>query len=121
MKTTTKTQSALLVDMKAGKLENQNQQNLIFKILNGNNEELKSQIKAFFQDSNFEGFELSTEQSLKGFDWLKNLWVTPKGAERKNNPFGYREQNAIENFDRITLKGYYDAGNYHHTHYVTTL
>lgn len=114
----TKQQIALLASMNAGKLENQNQQNLIFKILNGSDEDLKSEIKAIFNDSNFEDFELSAEQSLKGFDWLKNLWVTPKGAERKNNPFGYREQSALENFDRITLKGYYYAGNRYFTHYI---
>lgn len=115
---TTKQQSALLAAMKDGKLEDKNQQNLIFKILNGDNEELKNEIKAIFNDSDFEGLKLSAGQVLQGFDWLKNLWVTPSGAERKNNPFGYREQDALENFDRITLKGYYDAGNYHRQYFI---
>lgn len=117
MKTTTK-QAELLTAMKGGKLQNQNQQNLLFKILNGTDGELKDSVKALFQTYDFEGFELSTEQSLKGFNWLKNLWVTPQGRERKNNPFGYREQAALENFERCTLKGYYDAGNYYYTHYI---
>jgi len=110
---TTKAQNELLAAMKAGKLVSQNQQNLLFKILNAANGELKDYVKALFHADDFEGFELSREQSLKGFDWLKNLWVTPQGKERQNNPFGYREQAALENFERCTLKGYYDAGNYY--------
>lgn len=111
-------QSALLTAMNAGKLDSQGQQNLIFKILNGSNEELKSEIKSTFFASEFDGLNLSDEQNLKRFNWLKNLWLTPKGVERKNNPFGYREQDALENFSHITLKGFYDAGNYHHTYYI---
>ena len=114
----TKQQSALIAAMKAGKLENQNQQNLMFKILNGSNEDLKAEIKAIFNDSDFEGFLLDADQVQKGYAWLLNQWQTPTGAERKNNPFGYREQNAINNFDRITLKGYYDAGNYYRSYFI---
>lgn len=127
---TTKKQLELLSAMKAGKLDNQSQQNLLFKILNmrpssqpnqeaqTNLELLQAEIKSIFQSSDFEGFELSNEQSLKAFDWLKALWITPTGAERKNNPFRYREQAAIENFERVSLKGYYDAGNYYYSYYV---
>ncbi len=114
----TKQQTALIAAMKAGKLENQAQQNLIFKILNGADSNIKEEVKDFFRNSEFEGFELAEDQIQKGYDWLKNLWVTPAGAERKNNPYGYREQDALENFSHITLKGYYDAGNYSHSYYV---
>lgn len=114
----TKTHSYLFTAMKAGKLENQNQQNLIFKILNGSNIYLKEQVKAFFMDADFEGLDLSAEQIEKGRAWLLDQWLTPTGNERKNNPYGYREQEAIEKLERITLKGYYDIGTYGHTFYV---
>lgn len=114
----TKQQTALLETMKAGKLTDQNQQNLIFKILNGDNEDLQAEIKAFFQDNDFEGFLLGSDQVTKGYVWLIDQWKTPNGKERKNNPFGYREQDALNNFDHITLKGYYDAGNYHRSYYI---
>ncbi len=116
---TTKQQAALLQALEAGKLTDQNQQNLIFKILNNSgNDELKAAIKAAFNDSDFEGLLLDQSQIQKGYEWLLNQWKTPTGSERKNNPFGYREQDAINNFDRITLKGYYDAGNYHRSYFI---
>ena len=40
---------------------------------------------------NDDGYKLTKEQKLKGYNWLMNLWKTPRGIERKNNPFGYRE------------------------------
>lgn len=109
---TTKNFDALIAAMKSGKLENQNQQNYLFKIMNGSNEDLKPLIRAFFVDPNFEGLYLGTDQVQKGLTWLKNQWQTPNGKERKNNPFGYREQDAITNFETIKLSGWYDAGRY---------
>lgn len=117
MKNLTKTQQVTLTAMQSGKLDNQAQQNHIFKALNGADSDFRTAVKDVFQDVEFECLELSDEQSLKGFDWLKNLWVTPTGAERKNNPFGYREQHALENFERIVLVGYYDAGR-HRSYYI---
>lgn len=111
-------QKELLAAMKSGKLTNQNQKNLIFKILNGNNEYLKREVKSVFNHPDFNGLDLSTDQVEKGKAWLLNQWKTPKGAERKNNPYGYREQDAIENLVTITLKGYYDIGTYGHKFYV---
>lgn len=115
---TTKNYLALLNSMLEGKLESNNQQNYLFKLMNGSDADMSRGLRDIFNASEFEGFELSTDQVLKGFDWLKNLWVTPKGTERKNNPFGYREQSALENFETIKLKGYYDAGNYSHSYYI---
>lgn len=59
-------------------------------------------------------------QSEKGFLWLKNLYKTPSGKERKNNPFGYREMNIIDNYngELIEFKGFYDAGRYGFHNYV---
>lgn len=65
---------------------------------------------------------VTAEQSLKGYNWLKNLYKTPRGAERKNNPFGYREMQIIDtwdvNKDRATFQGFYDAGRYGCHNYV---
>lgn len=115
---TTKTFDSLITSLEFGKLDNQNQQNYLFKILNGDNDVLKTAVKAFINHPEFEGIKLSDEQVTKGYQWLNNLWLTPRGIERKNNPFGYREQNALENFETITLKGYYDAGNYHRSYFI---
>ena len=57
--------------------------------------------------------EVTPEQSAKGFAWLWNLYKTPSGKERKNNPFGYREMGILENYkgENFTFQGFYDAGN----------
>lgn len=57
--------------------------------------------------------EVTPEQSAKGFAWLWNLYKTPSGKERKNNPFGYREIAILENYkgENFTFKGFYDVGN----------
>ena len=58
------------------------------------------------------GFRLTPEQVEKGRYWLVNQWKTPKGKERKNNPFGYREQHVLENFETIRLIQFVDRANY---------
>lgn len=62
------------------------------------------------------------EQSLKAFNWLMNQYKTPRGVERKNNPFGYREMQIIDTWncetDRATFQGFYDAGSYGFHNYV---
>ena len=64
--------------------------------------------------------DCTQEQSAKGFAWLKNLYKTPAGKERKNNPFGYREMDIIDNYagDNFTFRGFYDAGRYGFHNYV---
>lgn len=59
-----------------------------------------------------DGLKISQEQTKKGLDWLMNLWKTPAGKERKNNPFGYREQEALESFQYFTYDGHINAGTY---------
>lgn len=61
---------------------------------------------------------ISTSQQQKGYDFLMNQWKTPTGAERKNNPFGYREQTILENFSDFTLKSLYNAGNSYVDNYL---
>jgi hypothetical protein len=62
--------------------------------------------------------ELSESQNQKGYGFLMNQWKTPRGLVRKNNPFGYREQDALDNFSHFTLYSFYDAGNRHHSFYL---
>lgn len=70
--------------------------------------------------SNFpdNGLALSGSQNLKGIEFLLGKWKTPMGAERKNNPFGYREQSVLLNFSYFELSGFYNAGNSHHDYYL---
>lgn len=73
----------------------------------------KEAAKAIFEALDESGeLELTPGQQTKGFDFLKDAWKTPRGTERKNNPFGYREQEILENGTDISLKGFYDASNY---------
>jgi hypothetical protein len=62
--------------------------------------------------------ELTPDQNKKGIDYLRNLWKSPTGKERTNNPFGYREQEALDTFEYFELRGFYDAGNYNNKFYV---
>jgi hypothetical protein len=50
-----------------------------------------------------EGLALSPEQNKKGLDYLRDQWRTPSGIERKNNPFGARETEVLENAKEIRL------------------
>ncbi len=56
-------------------------------------------------------YNITQEQTKKGFDYLWNQYQTPTGKLRKNNPFGTREQDALESFKRFTFDGYFNAGN----------
>lgn len=58
------------------------------------------------------GIELLEEQNAKGYAWLLDKWQTPTGKERKNNPFGYREMEALKDLGHIEFIGFYDAGRY---------
>ena len=46
------------------------------------------------------------EQETKGLNWLNNLRKTPAGKERKNNPFGTREEEALNNFSHFGFDGF---------------
>ena len=58
------------------------------------------------------GVMISPEQTAKGLSWLLNQWKTPRGIERKNNPFGAREISTLENFDHFELVDFYNAGSW---------
>lgn len=49
-------------------------------------------------------------QASKGFAWLYDQCRTPKGALRKNNPFGAYETHVIDNFSHFTLADWIDVG-----------
>jgi hypothetical protein len=61
---------------------------------------------------------LSKAQEEKGITFLLDQWKTGRGVERKNNPFGYREQEVLENFSHFELAGFWNAGNQHVTFYL---
>ena len=54
---------------------------------------------------------LTDEQERKALAWLNNQWKTSTGKERKNNPFGYREEKILENATDVTFVQFYNAGN----------
>lgn len=56
-----------------------------------------------------ESFRLTPEQIQKGLDYLMNKWKTPRGVERKNNPFGAYEEDILANFNRIELIDFQDV------------
>jgi len=65
-----------------------------------------------------EGWNLTPEQTEKARKWLKNQWKTPLGVERANNPFGYREEAAINTFKSVSLVDFYSPrGNYYYPVY----
>jgi len=68
--------------------------------------------------ANKEGTKLDQTQVAKGFKFLYNLGFTPKGVERRNSPFGYREEYIVKNPKTIELKQFHDAGNRNNTFYV---
>lgn len=57
---------------------------------------------------------VSYEQAQKGFAWLWDKYQTPRGAERKNNPFSNSEATALEwakmHGARFTFEGFYTTG-----------
>ncbi len=61
---------------------------------------------------------LTKSQTAKGLKYLMNQWKTPKGKERVNNPFGYREEEVLENFSQFEFVGFHDAGNFWTRFYV---
>lgn len=108
----TQKQTALLAAIKNGQFESKAQFDHLFKILNGDFEDVKQAVKDALS-AREDSTELAPEQVTQGVKWLLNLWKTPAGKERKNNPFGYREQDVLTG-DGLTieLRDYYDASRY---------
>jgi hypothetical protein len=102
MKTQT---SQLLQEINDNQLITEQQMKLLLKRLNSGEQMELSII--------WDGeIKLTNEHIKKGLDYLLNQWKTPNGKERLNNPFGYREQKALETCETIYLQGFYDASRY---------
>lgn len=65
-------------------------------------------------------WRLTPEQIERGRKWLLNQWKTPRGIERKNSPFGWREEEVIERMDTIVLSGFTDTGSAGYPYYTAT-
>ena len=65
-----------------------------------------------------DGLKLTAEQTKQGIDWLRDQYKTSRCVERKNNPFGYREQAIIEAFDSFELRELYNGGNAYRDYYL---
>ena len=50
--------------------------------------------------------KLTKAQVMKGRELLMNQWLTKTGVERKNHPFGVREQQILKHFKTIRLVDY---------------
>lgn len=72
----------------------------------------------FDEMGNLDELAITEDQARKGYDWLMDQWKTQTGTERKNNPFGQREQRILENYSHITLNSLYNAGNGYHDSYL---
>lgn len=69
--------------------------------------------KFTYQDIPFpdDGYKITPEQTRKGLDWLNNLRKTPNNEERKNNPFGGREERILDDFKEFRLVSFYNISN----------
>ena len=72
----------------------------------------EEKITLFYIFEEYAPYSITPAQTTKGLDWLFNLRFTMRGKERKNNPFGYREQSILDDFDRFELSGLYDVKSY---------
>ncbi len=82
-----------------------------FNLLKRRLDDNKINQQDIFGKSFSKSFKLTPEQTKKGFDFLDNRRRTPRGVERKNNPFGAREEAVLDNFDRFEVTEFFDAGN----------
>jgi len=81
----------------------------------------KDAARMIFNLWNDKELDLSGDQTKKGYSFLMKQWKTDSGKERKNNPFGYREQAILENFRDFTLKSLYDNSKYGQSPYYLPL
>jgi len=55
-----------------------------------------------------DGTKLDKTLVQKGFKYLYSLGFTPKGVEKRNNPYGYREKYIVKNPKTIELLSYHN-------------
>lgn len=76
--------------------------------------ENKEFINDIMYNNDHEECTLTDEQNKKSYGFLMSLRFTPTGKERQNNPYGYREENILDNFSHFTFCGFYsERGNYY--------
>lgn len=84
-----------------------------------NNKKDLKELAELYKTAEEEHISVTQEQAKKGYEWLMNLWKTPIGAERKNNPYGYREQEALESgIKYFTYDGHFNDGNAYRDFYL---
>lgn len=92
---------------------------LIGRRLNaGKSLETDTYLQRLYTQAEEEGIAITPEQTKKGLDWLMNEWKTPRGVERKNNPFGMRESQVLEGFKEFEYCGHANVGNYGNDFYI---
>lgn len=92
--------------------------NLIGRRLN-NQKELGDQLTDLYTEAQEEGLTVTDEQAAKGFAWLLNLYKSPTGKVRVSNPYGTREESALDSgLKAFTYDGHFDAGNAYHSWYA---
>jgi len=62
--------------------------------------------------------KLTPEQNQKGIKFLRNLYKSPTGKVRTNNPFGSREISALDSFTHFLIVGFQNIGNSYRDNYV---
>jgi len=63
----------------------------------------EEQLDLFNERMPVKGYRVTAEQTEKGLEWLKDLYKTPFGRIRRNNPFTDAEIDALENFKEFRL------------------
>lgn len=105
----------LLKDINARKIITEAELRLVFSRLN-HGVYTADQVNKML--TSFDGLKLTSEQNKKGYEYLMDQWKTPKGVERKNSPFGYREEDVLKDFKEIRLVEAFDAGNIYRSYHI---
>lgn len=71
-------------------------------------------INDIMYNEDHEELALTDDQNKKGIDFLNKLRFTPTGKERQNNPYGYREEEILNNFSHFTFCGFYPVGQFYY-------
>ena len=70
-----------------------------------NNDESVREVLDYYGEIE-ENPRLDAAQTKKGYDFLMNLFKSPTGKVRTNNPFREREQKVLENFSHFEFQGF---------------
>lgn len=108
MTTTTKlsaTQKKYLAIIESGKIT-ENELIALNSFYNKSSEN-KDFVNDLMYNNGHEELTLTSEQNKKGYDFLMSLRFTPTGKDRLNSPYGYREEDILDNFSHFTFCGFY--------------